>query len=153
MESCAGIFRVVLLSMCQKSLLYQDALLQNNNDDCLILNFNISEVYSMGINFISLSSSFTLCLSSSVFNAFSTSFSLFLSCPTFSIQPISLNLSPLSAYETYKGIICLTVIILLQEIIYGVPVVAQWLTNPSRNHKVVGSVPALAQWVNDPALL
>ena len=34
----------------------------------------------------------------------------------------------------------------------GVPVVAQWLTNPIRIHDVVGSVPALAQCVNDPAL-
>ena len=34
----------------------------------------------------------------------------------------------------------------------GVPVVAQWLTNPTRNREVVGSVPALAQWVIDPAL-
>ena len=34
----------------------------------------------------------------------------------------------------------------------GVPVVAQWLTNPTRNHEVAGSVPALAHWVNDPAL-
>ena len=34
----------------------------------------------------------------------------------------------------------------------GVPVVVQWLTNPTRNHEVAGSVPALAQWVNDPAL-
>ena len=27
----------------------------------------------------------------------------------------------------------------------GVPVVAQWLTNPTRNHEVVGSIPGLAQ--------
>ena len=30
---------------------------------------------------------------------------------------------------------------------------AQWLTNPTRSHEVVGLIPALAQWVNDPALL
>ena len=34
----------------------------------------------------------------------------------------------------------------------GVPVVAQWLTNPTRNHEVAGSVPALAQWVKEPVL-
>ena len=29
---------------------------------------------------------------------------------------------------------------------------AQWLTNPTMNHEVLGSIPALAQWVNDPVL-
>ena len=34
----------------------------------------------------------------------------------------------------------------------GVPVVAQWLTNPTRNHEVSGLIPGLARWVKDPAL-
>ena len=34
----------------------------------------------------------------------------------------------------------------------GVPVMAQWLTNPIRNHEVVGLIPGLAQWVKDLAL-
>ena len=34
----------------------------------------------------------------------------------------------------------------------GVPVVAQWLTNPPRNHEFEGSIPALAQWIRVLAL-
>ena len=33
----------------------------------------------------------------------------------------------------------------------GVPVVTQWLTNPTGNHEVTGSIPGLAQRVKDPA--
>ena len=34
----------------------------------------------------------------------------------------------------------------------GVPLMAQWLTNQTRNHEVVGLIPGLAQWVKDPKL-
>ena len=39
-------------------------------------------------------------------------------------------------------------IFLIQEI----PVLAQWLTNQTRNYEVGGLIPGIAQWVNDPVL-
>ena len=41
---------------------------------------------------------------------------------------------------------------LLKNNFGGVPVVAQWLTNPPRNHEVAGLIPGLAQGVKDLAL-
>ena len=34
----------------------------------------------------------------------------------------------------------------------GVPIMAHWLANPTRNNEVVGLIAGLAQWVNYPAL-
>ena len=33
--------------------------------------------------------------------------------------------------------------------LHEVPIVAQWLTNPTRNHEVAGSIPGLTQWVKE----
>ena len=40
----------------------------------------------------------------------------------------------------------------LKDTCFGVPVVAQWLTNLNGNHEVAGSIPGLTQCVEDPAL-
>ena len=40
----------------------------------------------------------------------------------------------------------------LKNLRIGIPVVAQWLTNPTRNHEVAGLIPGLTQWVKDPVL-
>ena len=39
------------------------------------------------------------------------------------------------------------------EVLPGVPAMAQWLTNLTRNDGVVCSIPNLAQWIKDLALL
>jgi len=37
----------------------------------------------------------------------------------------------------------------IKKVKMGVPVMAQWLTNPIRNHEVAGLIPGLAQWFKD----
>ena len=57
--------------------------------------------------------------------------------------------------DKYPGLgllACMLRIYLTYKKVTGVPVVVQWLTNPTRNLEVASSIPGLTQWVNDPAL-
>ena len=42
---------------------------------------------------------------------------------------------------------------LIKVVVIPVPVVAQWVKNPTSIHSVVGSIPCLPQWVKDLVLL
>ena len=64
---------------------------------------------------------------------------------------ISIHLSEFPHYPP-PDLVLPVLVLAFKYNILGVPVVVQWLTNPSRNHEVVDSIPGLAQWVKDPVL-
>ena len=69
---------------------------------------------------------------------------------------VSFAVQKLLSLIRFHWFICVFIVFILgggsKKILLGVPIVAQWLTNPIMNREVMGSVPALAQWVNDPVL-
>ena len=42
-----------------------------------------------------------------------------------------------------------SLVVTFKKVKRGVPIVAQWLMNPTRNHEVAGLIPGLSQWAKD----
>ena len=59
----------------------------------------------------------------------------------------------MSSQKRKELILIRNVQIRIVSVYLGVPVMAQLLTNPTRNHEVAGLIPGIPQWVKDPELL